>query len=505
MPLLITGARGFVGNNLTNFLNEDGVEWRGTTREKKVSLPYLTIDSIDANTIWDHALDNIDCVIHLAARVHVMHEYSQNAEDEYLRTNYYGTLKLAQDAARRGVKLFIFISSVKVNGEGKSTPYTENDLPSPQDLYGQSKLQAEEGLKEIARTSNMKVVVLRPTLIYGKGVKGNLESLINAISNGLPLPVRGIKNKRSFVYVGNLSNAILTIVKKQDTVQRFSTYLISDGEDISTDMLVQYLAKIIKKPVLRFYVPKFLFLIGEKLLNRPGIYKRLGGDLYVKIDKFCNDFKWKPEYSTYEGLSLTFSKLTPKISLANLITKRFLDIVLSILVISICLLPCLLVAIIVKLTSEGPVLYWSKRIGKDNVSFLMPKFRTMQINTPQLATHLIEEPHKFVTPIGPILRKSSIDEIPQLWNILIGEMSFVGPRPALYNQADLVAARTSHQIERLVPGLTGWAQVNGRDEISLQEKVELDLEYLNRKSILFDLYILYLTFIRVIQSKAISH
>lgn len=165
----------------------------------------------------------------------------------------------------------------------------------------------------------------------------------------------------------------------------------------------------------------------------------------------------------------------------------------------------LLIAILVRLTSEGPVLYWSERIGKKNVIFRMPKFRTMRLDTPVVATHLMENPASFLSPIGLFLRRTSLDEFPQLLSILKGDMSFVGPRPALYNQVDLITLRTEKGVNQLVPGLTGWAQVNGRDELPLHEKVDLDLEYHQRRSFLFDLKILWRTFLKVIKSEGISH
>lgn len=185
--------------------------------------------------------------------------------------------------------------------------------------------------------------------------------------------------------------------------------------------------------------------------------------------------------------------------------KRFFDFCLALFVAVVCLIPIVLVAIAVKLTSKGPVFYWSDRVGQNNELFCMPKFRSMRVNTPALATHLLENPESFLTPIGGFLRRSSLDELPQIWSILIGDMSFVGPRPALFNQDDLIALRTKYRVDELVPGLTGWAQVNGRDELPIPAKVALDVEYLARKSFFFDIYILYLTFIKVLGREGVSH
>lgn len=185
--------------------------------------------------------------------------------------------------------------------------------------------------------------------------------------------------------------------------------------------------------------------------------------------------------------------------------KRLFDLGLAVLVACVLLVPLALVALAVRLTSKGPALYWSDRIGRNNEIFKMPKFRSMRLGAPAVATHLLGNPAAYLTPIGSFLRKSSLDELPQLWSILKGDMSFVGPRPALFNQHDLVAMRTAAGVHALIPGLTGWAQVNGRDELPLPAKVALDLAYLERRSLAFDIRILWLTLVKVIQRDGVSH
>jgi len=185
--------------------------------------------------------------------------------------------------------------------------------------------------------------------------------------------------------------------------------------------------------------------------------------------------------------------------------KRLFDLILGTIAAIILLIPVLIVAILVRVTSPGPALYWSNRVGRHNKLFRMPKFRSMRVGTPAVATHLLTDPKSHLTPIGSFLRKSSLDELPQLWSILVGDMSFVGPRPALYNQHDLIALRTQKGVDKLLPGLTGWAQVNGRDELPIPQKVELDVEYLNRHNFWFDLKILWMTFLKVIQRDGVSH
>ena len=185
--------------------------------------------------------------------------------------------------------------------------------------------------------------------------------------------------------------------------------------------------------------------------------------------------------------------------------KRAFDLVLAVMAAAVLAIPVLLVALAVRLTSPGPALYWSDRVGRGNRIFKMPKFRSMRVGTPAVATHLLADARSHLTPIGSFLRKSSLDELPQLWSILVGDMSFVGPRPALFNQHDLIALRAEHGVHELVPGLTGWAQVNGRDELPIPDKVKLDVEYLQRQSLWFDIQILWLTFVKVLRRDGVSH
>lgn len=185
--------------------------------------------------------------------------------------------------------------------------------------------------------------------------------------------------------------------------------------------------------------------------------------------------------------------------------KRIIDILLSVGLLIILLLPILLIALLVSFTSNGKTLYWSDRVGKNGVLFRMPKFRSMQVDTPTVASHLMTNPNAFLSPIGVFLRRFSLDELPQLFSILKGDMSFIGPRPALFNQNDLIALRSEKGVDKSLPGITGWAQVNGRDELSIPEKVALDVEYIEKQSFLFDMKILWMTCLKVIKSDGVSH
>ena len=185
--------------------------------------------------------------------------------------------------------------------------------------------------------------------------------------------------------------------------------------------------------------------------------------------------------------------------------KRLFDLFTGVAISVLLVIPMLLIMIVVRLTSKGPSYYWSDRIGKDNETFKMPKFRSMLTDTPAVATHLLDNPDAYLSPIGGFLRRSSLDELPQLFSVLKGDMSFVGPRPALFNQDDLIALRTEKGVDKLLPGITGWAQVNGRDELSIPDKVALDVEYVQRQSFWFDMKILWMTFLKVIKRTGVSH
>ena len=185
--------------------------------------------------------------------------------------------------------------------------------------------------------------------------------------------------------------------------------------------------------------------------------------------------------------------------------KRFFDLIIGIILLFVFAIPIIFIALIIRMTSKGPALYWSDRVGFDSSFYKMPKFRSMRVDTPEVATHLMSNPDKFLSPIGGFLRRTSLDELPQLFSIIKGDMSFVGPRPALFNQNDLISLRSENGLDKLLPGLTGWAQVNGRDDLSIPEKVLLEVEYMQNKSFWFDLKILWITFLKVINRKGVSH
>jgi O-antigen biosynthesis protein WbqP len=312
------------------------------------------------------------------------------------------------------------------------------------------------------------------------------------------------------VYLDNLVDLIVKSIDHPAAANQ--TFLVSDGEDLSTTQLVKRLSKALGKPARLIPLPVFLLKLGALMFGKSKIAQNLCGSLQVDIAKTQQLLGWNPPISVEEGLRCTAAhwavshRKDPTISgRGSWIIKRVFDLLLGLTATLLLALPLLVISGLVRLTSKGPILYWSDRVGRNNVIFRMPKFRSMRIGTPVVATHLLQDPNTYLTPIGSFLRKSSMDELPQLWSILKGDLSFVGPRPALFNQADLIALRTEQGVHLLMPGLTGWAQVNGRDELPIPEKVKLDVEYLHRRSFWFDLQILWLTGAKVFSRDGVSH
>ena len=265
----------------------------------------VTVGAIDAGTKWADALRGVDTVIHLAARVHVMKDKAADPLTEFVKVNLYGTANLAQQAARAGVKRLVFVSSVKVNGEQttEARPFAETDEPDPQDPYAVSKLQAEQVLQRISGETGLEVVIVRPPLVYGPGVKGNFFRLLAAIDKGIPLPLAGAHNLRSLVYVGNLVDALIACATHPAAAGQ--TYLVSDGEDVSTAMLVENIAKALGRNSRSFYFPPGLLRAASTLLGRAEQMDRLFGSLRVNDQKIRSELGWTPPYTLEQGLRAT--------------------------------------------------------------------------------------------------------------------------------------------------------------------------------------------------------
>ena len=306
MTVLVTGSQGFVGLALIAKLRRDGVSVRGATRSVRSqpdNAETITIGSLSSDTDWTRALKNVEQVVHLAARVHVTNDKSLDPLAEFRRSNVEGTAALASKAAVVGVRRFVFLSSVKVNGglteAGQS--FTADDAPAPEDFYGVSKYEAEQLLRQIAAETGMEVVIIRPPLVYGPGVKANFESLMRVLALGVPLPLAAVtENRRSLVALDNLVDLIVTCLNHPAAANQ--TFLVSDGEDLSTAQLLKRMGAAMGRPARLFYLPPTLLKLGVSMLNRPGIYERLCGSLQLDIAKTRQLLEWTPLVSVDEGL-----------------------------------------------------------------------------------------------------------------------------------------------------------------------------------------------------------
>lgn len=305
--ILVTGANGFVGTQLCKDLRASGHSVRAVVRELKSDMSatdYFAIGEMDASTDWSAALKGVKVVVHLAARVHVMHEDSDNALAAYRRTNTDASLRLAQEAANAGVKRFIYLSSIKVNGEGRNDkPFSEIDLANPQDPYAVSKYEAEQGLREIGDATQLEVVIIRPPLVYGAEVRGNFLRLLKLVKMGLPLPFAGIDNQRSMVYLKNLSDAIKVCITHHNAAGK--TFLVSDGLTISVADLIGQMALAMNCSVRLFKVPSVLLRTLGKLTGKSDEVSRLIDSLQVDTSWIKKELQWSPPYSAAQGLAET--------------------------------------------------------------------------------------------------------------------------------------------------------------------------------------------------------
>lgn len=302
----VTGATGFVGRAVSERLEREGCHVRKVLRSGHRLRPGLdfAVEDIGPLTDWSGAFERVDSVVHLAARVHVMRDSVADPLAAFRRTNVEGTETLARAAARAGVRRFVFVSSVKVNGERTADrPFSERDAPHPEDAYGRSKWEAEQRLAEVAAGTGMAVTILRPPLMYGPGVKGNFLSLMRAVARGWPLPLASIRNARSLLYVGNLADAVASCL--QDVRPGLQTYLLSDREDLSTPDLVRRLAAHLDRPARLLPVPAGLLQLGLRLTGRSSAYDRLASSLQVDSGAITRELGWRPPHTLDAGLRET--------------------------------------------------------------------------------------------------------------------------------------------------------------------------------------------------------
>lgn len=308
MKILVTGANGFVGKVLCAELLTRRISVRAMMRSLKSSIDgteAAIISAINGQTNWTNALQDIEVVIHLAARVHVMKDNSADPLSEFRRVNVEGTAHLARSAAASGVKRFVYVSSIKVNGEATQggEKFTEDDVPAPQDPYGISKCEAEQVLHKVAAETGLEVVIVRPPLVYGAGVKGNFAQMLKVLVRGLPLPLASVNNRRSLVYVGNLVDALILCATHPAAAGK--TYLVSDGEDVSTPDLLRQLGAAMGHPARLFAFPAALLKLAGRLTGKADQVERLLGSLQVDSSKIRCELEWAPPFTLQQGLRAT--------------------------------------------------------------------------------------------------------------------------------------------------------------------------------------------------------
>lgn len=483
---LITGANGFLGTALAQYL-----AGRFTlvlaVRSGASVLPgqgaVVAVGDIDAATDWSQALAGVGTVVHCAARAHVMNDDSCDPLEEYRKVNVEGTRALVQQAAQAGVKRFVFVSSIKVNGESTTgrQPYGAELQPAPEDAYGQSKHETEQMLLRECAAAGMELVIIRPPLLYGPGVKANFRSLCQLAAKPLPLPFGAIRNRRSMLYVGNLCHFIETCMTHEAAANQ--TFVIADGEDVSLRQLLVLMRKAMGRGPGLLPVPPGLFRLAGRVTGKQALVDRLVGDLQVDTSKARQLLGWQPPYTVEQGVAATVADLT-----ANYVEKpargsallRLFDIIFA-----LCGLlfgfPILLAIYVLGLFDTGSPLFLQERVGRNKKPFTLVKFRTMKVDTASVASHLASAAS--ITRMGGFLRKTKLDELPQLWNVLKGEMSLVGPRPNLFNQYELIAERDAQGVYNVRPGITGLAQVNDIDMSTPALLAETDARMIREMSL----------------------
>lgn len=487
--ILVTGANGFLGSALVEYLTGRfalvaavrSVESAGPAGQENT----VVVGNIDANTDWSVALAGVDAVVHCAARAHVMQDGSADPLEEYCRVNVEGSRALVQQAAKAGVKRFVFISSIKVNGESTTgkPAYTAEQPAAPEDAYGQSKHEAEQMLLDECSRAGIELVIIRPPLLYGTGIKANFRSLYLLAAKPLPLPFGAVRNQRSMLYVGNLCHFIETCITHPSAANQ--TFVIADGEDVSLRELLVRMRRALGRNSGLLPVPVALFKLAGRLTGRQAMVDRLVGDLQIDISKARTLLDWQPPFSLEQGVVATVAAVQQKAgpargSAATAGWLRVLDCGFA-----ACGLlfgfPVLLAIYVLGLFDTGSPLFLQERVGRNKKPFTLVKFRTMKVDTASVASHLASA--SSITRMGGFLRKTKLDELPQLWNVLKGEMSLVGPRPNLFNQEELIAERDALGVYAVRPGITGLAQVNEIDMSTPKLLAETDARMIRQMSL----------------------
>lgn len=507
--VLVVGASGFVGTVVCRDLLRRGFGVKAAARRADlipggtefVKLPDLNEPAPD----WQWALADVQHVVYLAARVHVMNDQHPDPLSAYRAINSTAPVSLARAASAAGIQRFIYLSSIKVNGEATlpHQPFTEDSPAAPTDHYGVSKLEAEQALLTLGTEGPLEVVILRPPLVYGPGVKANFMALARLAGMGVPLPLGAVDNRRSLIYVENLADVIATALTHPAAPGQ--VFLVSDGEDLSTAELTRRLAEAQgRRPWLPAMPVTWIETLG-KLTGRTRVTSRLLGSLTVSTARVREQLDWVPPYPVWQALARTgrsladarASQLPTRLSQSQRLYLRVrtpLERVVATGLLGLMAPLLLLLAMLIRLDSPGPVLFRQERAGRGHRPFTIYKFRTMRAGTPSISTEdMVKSGMNPITRLGGLLRRSSLDELPQLLNVIKGDMSLIGPRPALMTQTPVLKLREANGVDVLRPGITGYAQVTGRDDLPDDEKVQRDTTYLRRLGLGVDLEVARLT------------
>ena len=517
--LFVTGATGFLGSEIVRQSIVQGIPIHASGRShwswpKEDCLRFTPMD-LASDEIPANLLSQCDQVLHVAG---LAHQFGKSGEDRshFERVNVHAATKLAEAAGEAGVNQFILISSVGVYGQGEGVR-PEDSPCEPMGYYATSKYRGELAVREVCDRYAMPLVILRMATLYGEGDRGNVQRLIEGIDGGR-IPFFGAgENRKSLVHVQDAAAACLKVVQgfhgKSETKQR--VFNVAGSPRIMRDVYREIRVGLGKSS--RFLrIPMLLIRTPFQIIGALPRIGPLAQKVTGTLDKWARDdaydgSKYELHFGSGPMMDLAtgvhrqtrWYRLKHQSLAGKALVKRTFDLLLSTVLLVLFIIPMLAVAVLVKITSPGPIVYYSNRVGKDNQIFSMPKFRTMRIDTPQVATHLLGDSEKWLTPVGALLRKTSLDELPQLFSVLKGKMSFVGPRPALFNQNDLIDLRGEAGVSRLKPGITGWAQINGRDDLSLSEKVVFDQQYVLRRTLIHDMMIIFRTALQTVVGKGV--
>lgn len=516
--LLLTGASGFLGSAIVEACDEAGVRVRSLGRRDCKHLDdYHEIDLVNG-PIPSAIFPGIETVIHCAGLAHQFGTDGNN-DSAFHAVNVVAVENTIRAAAANGVQRFVLISSSGVYGPSDSQQ-DENSDCKPIGPYAESKHAGEQVAIEAARESGIQLIILRMTTLYGEGDIGNVSRLLKALEQRKFVAIGKGTNQKSLIHKSDAANACLIAAKnplagETSTSENIKVYNVAAEPVAMSEVLDGLQSSLHCKSPIR--IPAGLVTLFSGTLSaicfgkgpfariHKTIKKWLANDVFDGA-KFSNDYGFQAKVALKDGLArqVAHHKSNSPIVVRQSLLKRAFDFGLSAFLILLFAIPMLVIAILIKATSKGPILFWSNRVGINGKTFPMAKFRTMRTDTPEVATHLLGNAKSYITSVGRILRKTSLDELPQLFNILTGQMSFVGPRPSLPSQIELNEMREHLGVTKVKPGITGWAAVNGRDELLCPEKVEFDRQYIERKSFAFDLKIIFLTALTVLKRDGVK-